>query len=422
MGIILKNAMYIDWKTLEFSNTDIKIEKDNNKLSFNKNIAPLQGDQLIDCSGKYVTKALACGHHHVYSALSRGMGAPKKSPENFHEILKYIWWTLDKSLTKEMTEASALYTALASAKNGVSFVVDHHASPNFINSSLDTIAKAFEKVGVSHLLCYEITDRDGIDKANMGLEETESYLENKQGLVGLHASFTVGDQSMKKAVNLAEKYKSGLHIHVAEDTYDQEHSLKHYNKRVVERLHNFGVLNFSKSILGHCLHLSEKEKELISSGKAWVVQNTESNLNNRVGFFNADGLSDRILLGTDGMHSDMLRSTKAAFFVGQNFDNIDYAKAYQRLRNIHKYLAENKFTGDEDNNLVVFNYDSPTEFNKDNFLGHLIFGLEGRHTEYLISSGELIISEGKPTKVNEQEILDFSKEMGNQLWHKMQQI
>lgn len=314
--ILLKNATYINWKTLEFKNTNILVEEGlNGKIQFIDNAENTKANTIIDCKGKFVTKSFAVGHHHVYSALARGMGAPKKNPENFNEILEYIWWTLDKSLDKDMIEASALYTAMACAKTGSTFVIDHHASSNYINGSLDIIAQAFDKVGVNHLLCYEISDRDGIEKAEQGLEETENYLKNHQGLVGLHASFTVNNEIMRRSVDLMNKLNSGIHIHVAEDLYDQRHCHDNYDQRVVERLKDFGVLNSSKTILGHCLHINDHEREIIYDSKAFVVQNMESNLNNKVGYFNAKGLGDRIMLGTDGMHSDMLQSAKAAFLL-----------------------------------------------------------------------------------------------------------
>jgi len=134
MSILLKNATYIDWKTLEFKNTNILVEEGlQGKLQFLENAESTKANQIIDCKGKLVTKSFAVGHHHVYSALARGMGAPKKNPENFYEILQYVWWTLDKSLDKEMVEASALTTAMACAKAGSTLVIDHHASPNFID-------------------------------------------------------------------------------------------------------------------------------------------------------------------------------------------------------------------------------------------------------------------------------------------------
>jgi len=422
MAIYLKNATYIDCETFEFSKTDIKVNEGiDGNLNFVAESSPVPNeDTVIDCTGKYVTKSLAVGHHHIYSALARGMPAPKKSPENFREILKYIWWTLDKNLDLEMIEASALVTAMDCAKNGSTFVIDHHASPNAINGSLETIAKAFDRVGISHLLCYEVTDRDGPDKAHQGLKETEDYLQNHQGLVGLHASFTVGEVILKKAVETSDKYDSGIHIHVAEDKYDQEFCIENFGKRVVERLNDAGALNSSKTILGHCLHLNESERQILSSSPTWIVQNIESNLKNKVGFFNSENIGEKIMLGTDGMHSDMIRSAKAVYFVGQNFDNFDFDGPYKRLRNVHRYLNENQFKGDGDNNLIVLDYPSPTEFNNNNFLGHFYFGLESKYVSHVISNGKLIVKDRRIQTVDEEEILNQARLLGKKLWAKMQ--
>lgn len=423
MALILKNTCFIDWKSLRFSNTNIKIYEGNNgTLEFYDSVdeTPISSeDKIIDCKGKYVTKSFALGHHHAYSALSRGMPAPKKTPTNFIEILKYIWWNLDKVLDKDMIEASALATAIACAKAGATFVIDHHASPNYIKGSLEVIAKAFEKVGISHLLCYEISDRDGLDKAQEGLNETEAYSKNHQALVGLHASFTIGDNTLQKAVDLMGKMDSGIHIHVAEDRYDQEQSIQNHHKRVVERLDDFGVLNSSKSILGHCLHIDENERKIIKYSPAFVVQNMESNLNNNVGYFNSRAMGDKIMLGTDGMHSDMIRSAQTAYFAGQAKDEIDFTSAYNRLRNSHHYLSINNFKGDGANNLVVLDYPSPTELNEDNFLGHFIFGLSTNHVQDVISNGKLIVKDRVIQTINEAEILAFTKEQSIRLWEKL---
>jgi cytosine/adenosine deaminase-related metal-dependent hydrolase len=375
--------------------------------------------RIIDCSGNFITKSFANGHHHVYSALARGMPAPKKNPVNFQEILQYIWWNLDKALDLEMVRASALVTAMACAKNGVTFVIDHHASPNAVDGSLETIARAFDEVGVGHLLCYEISDRDGIEIAQKGLAESAEFLSKRQGLVGLHASFTVGNETLKQAVRLAEKTNSGIHIHVAEDKSDQEHCIEHYHQRVVERLSENGALQFPKSILAHCLHLNDHERRLVEGSPAWVVQNMESNLNNSVGFFNSKGLGSRIMFGTDGMHSDMLRSAKAAFFAGHNFDAIDYGETYRRFRNVHNYFASSHFTGDGDNNLVVFNYDTPTPLATDNFYGHFLYGLESRQISHVIAKGKLIMENQEIITVDEEKILAASRKEAGRFWSRL---
>lgn len=422
MNLLLRNATYIDWKTLDFSNKNIIVRPDDDTIQ----LIPVDDDgivfpdtEVLDCSGRLVTKSFAVGHHHAYSALARGMGSPKKTPRNFHEILQYVWWTLDKKLDAELIEMSALVTAMECARNGSTFVIDHHASPFAARGSLGIIARAFEKVGISHLLCYETSDRDGKVIAGEGLEESEDWLKDHQALVGLHASFTVSDETLGRAVDLMNKSASGIHIHVAEDKYDQDHSHSEHGKRVVERLSDAGVLHSAKSILVHCLHLEERERELIKNSSAWVAENCESNLNNNVGYFNGAGLGDNIMLGTDGMHSDMLQSLKAAFFVGQGHDTVSYDSVYRRFRNVHRYLDENGFKGDGGNNLVILNYHSPTPVTKENFIGHLLFGISSRDITDVISGGRLIVRKRKIVNVDEQAILKESRKQALRLWDRI---
>jgi len=426
MQILLKNATYINWETLEFSQTNILVDNGiNGSIHLISNLEEIDKAKIsetIDCKGKLVTKSFAVGHHHAYSALANGMPAPKKSPGNFYEILQYVWWTLDKCLDKETVELSALVTAMACAKAGSTFVIDHHASPNYIKGSLEVMAKAFDTVGVSHLLCYEITDRDGMDKAQEGLEETESYLKKHQGLVGLHASFTVSDSTLESATNLMSRYSTGAHVHLAEDLYDQEHCVSTYKKRVTQRYFDAEILSSPKTILVHCLHLEDAERELIGKTPCWTAQNAESNMNNNVGYFNGKGLGENIMMGTDGMHSDMLQSAKAAFFVGQRFDTIDYPSSYRRFRNVHRYISQNGFLGDGDNNLVVLDYDTATEINQNNFLGHFIFGIKSNHILHVISNGKVIVQNRIITTVNEEEIFSYSKKQAKRLWTLMQKF
>ncbi|TRZ64217.1 amidohydrolase [bacterium] len=423
MTLILKDATYIDPLTFDFNKCNIFVEEGNNGnilLRKSLNLNRSKKHKIIDCSGKFVTKSFVCGHHHIYSALSRGMPPPPKIPKNFFETLKYIWWNLDRKLDKEMIQASALITGMFAVKNGITFIIDHHSSPNSATDSLFIIAEALEKIGLSHSLCLELSNRDGRKALNNGIAETENYLKyNINALVGLHASFTVGDDLLKKAVLLSEKYNSGIHVHCAEDKIDQRITTLKTGKKVVNRFFNSGALNFSKTILAHCIHIDKEERKLLSKSKANIVINTESNMNNAVGTFTSKGLQERIFLGTDGIHSDMLRSAKAAYFSGRLAENIEFEKPYNRLRYVHKYLNSNRFTGDGDNNLIILNYDSPTPVNKKNFLGHFYFGLESRHIESVISNGKLIVHNKTLTNIDEKEILEISYKTAQKLWKKL---
>jgi cytosine/adenosine deaminase-related metal-dependent hydrolase len=425
MTLYLKDATFLDWQSLEIKRTDLAVEEGSqNGISFPTTLpsedAMAAEDHVIDCAGKLVTKSFGCGHHHIYSTLARGMPAPRKIPANFTEILQYVWWHIDKRLDLEMIKASALASAIYCAKSGVTFVIDHHASPLAIKDSLSAVAQAFDRVGIAHMLCYEISDRDGEAPREEGLAETDSFLaEGHQGHVGLHASFTVGDELLQKAVALAQKHDSGLHVHVAEDRADQEDALAKYGKRVVERFEKAGALELKKSIFAHCIHLTDREKALLRESGVWVVQNVESNQNNNVGVAGYTLTTDNVMLGTDGMHCDMLRSAQAAFLVGQSTEGIGFDGIYRRFRNVHRYTREFGAQGDAANNLVILDYDAPTELTADNFLGHFVYGLDARHVETVICQGRVIVENRRVTTVDEDEVLAFAKEMGKKLWGKM---
>lgn len=423
MSIHIKNATYIDWKSLEFSFTDLLVEEGPTAAIAcirdleDTDVSP---SRTIDAQGKFVTKSFGCGHHHIYSTLARGMPAPRVTPINFIEVLQHIWWQLDKNLDREMIRASALAAGLFCAKNGITFVIDHHASPNAVDDSLFTVKEAFDDIGLSHLLCYEISDRDGEEIRDRGLEETANYLgSGNQGHVGLHASFTVGDTLLERAVALAGEYNTGLHVHVAEDQADQLDCEKKYGMRVLKRFAGSDCLRLKGNIFGHCLYLDESEKELLKNSSSWVVQNVESNLNNNVGLTDYSSYGDRIMLGTDGMHSDMLRSAKAAFLSGQGTEGISFLTIYERFRKVHEFIAENGFEGDSDNNLVILDYPTPTPVGRENFLGHFVYGLDSSHIDSVISSGKLIVHGKKLVSQDEEEILAKAREQAERLWEKL---
>ncbi len=422
MAIYLKNANYIDWQTLKFTKTNIIVEKSKPLVFIDENSeneTATQADIVINCEGKYVTKSFGCGHHHIYSALACGMPAPKEKLTGFYEILKYVWWNIDTKLTKEMILASAYATGIELVKNGVTFVIDHHASPNCVDGSLNYIAEALNNIGISYLLSYEITDRDGEEKMLKGLAENERYIKQNQGLIGVHASFTINNKTLKKIADLSEKYNAGIHIHVAEDYYDQHFCLKEYKKYVIERLKDVNLINNSKNIFAHAIYLNDKERSILATSKDWIALNSESNQNNKVGKFSAYRLGENIMLGTDGMHSDMIRSAKANYFEASKVDEMSMEQMYKRFRNVNNYLKINDFAGDDQDNLVVLDYKPRTEFNQTNFLGHFAFAMNSSDVQHVIAKGELIMKDRVLTRVNETELLNFSKQQSKMLWNEL---
>ena len=420
MSLYLYNATWIDPETFVGTTTTIKVEEGPfGGVKTDATVPPPSerepDDKILDCTGRLVMPSFGCGHHHIYSALARGMPPAPRTPTGFLEVLEYVWWRMDKKLDHDMIEASALVTGLYCAKNGTTFVIDHQASPLHPEGSLETIAGALDRVGLGHLLCYEMSCRDGEAVKEKGLAETDAFLSSgRKGHVGLHASFTVDDDLLDRAVELARKHETGIHIHVAEGVEDQEQCARTYDKSVVRRLSEAGVLDMPQTILAHGIHLDEDERDLIRTSPCWVVQNTESNLNNNVGLGRYNDLP-RVMLGTDGMHSDMIRSAQSAYFIaGLAEGGMSPQAAYQRLRAVHEHIREHHAPGNGANNLVILNYDSPTPLTADNFAGHFCYAFDARNVESVVSQGRLIVDHGE--LAGEAEILAYANEQARRLW------
>ena len=242
-----------------------------------------------------VTPGLVCAHHHLYSALARGMPAPPKQPTDFLSVLEQIWWRLDAALDDEMIRWSAMLGALEALECGTTAIIDHHESPNAIEGSLSIIAEACEAVGVRVSCAYGVTDRHGVDGARRGLAENERFLRaGGHGMVGVHAGFTCSDETLANAAGVAADLGVGVHIHVAEGIDDVSAG---------ERLSGLATEDW---LIVHCVHL---DRELPGT----IAHNPRSNMNNSVGYARPLRFSNPIVLGTDGIGADMLEEFRLAY-------------------------------------------------------------------------------------------------------------
>lgn len=283
-------------------------------------------EDWLDAGGQYVMPGNICAHTHFYGAFSRGLGIPGDAPTNFVQILDKLWWNLDKALDEDAVRYSALVCLVDAIKHGTTTLIDHHASPNAIDGSLDVIAEAVNEAGLRASLCYEVTDRDGPDKATLGIKENYRFIKriradrpedaNLRAHFGLHASLTLSDETCEKAAALCPA-GVGFHIHAAEGLADQQDSLEKSGKRVVHRLDQLGILR-PETILAHGVHLDEGEIERLAQVKSWLTHQPRSNMNNAVGVAPIERMlaaGVRVGMGNDGFSNTMWQEWKTAYLL-----------------------------------------------------------------------------------------------------------
>ncbi|MBZ0198478.1 MAG: amidohydrolase family protein, partial [Ignavibacteriaceae bacterium] len=254
---------------------------------------------VYDAAGRVITIPNVNFHEHIYSRLSKGLQI-NGDTDSFYNILNNLWWKLDRSLDRQMVEASAQMASAESIKNGVTYLFDHHSSPDFAEGSLERIAGVLKKNKLRGVLCFETTDRNGTALSQKGMDENINFNrhgvdENIKNMFGFHASFTVDDSTFKKAADFVNGNDIGIHIHLCEAEADREISKSRFGKLPLQRLIDNNLLN-SKSILSHSIHLTAKEYKKIESSGSAIAINPESNLNNAVGINNFKLIPDSVPL------------------------------------------------------------------------------------------------------------------------------
>ena len=428
-----KDRPYIEDGAVVEGNKIIAVDTTENIL------AKYKEEDIIDVDGKVIMPGFINTHHHIYSAFARGMASSGKPNENFLEILENLWWKIDKKLSLEDLKYSAYTTYIDCIKKGVTTVFDHNASPFAVTGSLDSIADAAKDLGLRTCLCYEVSDRDGEKIAQEGIDENINFIKKYntdeqnmiKGMFGLHASFTLSDETLRKCDEELKGLNAGYHVHVAEGIDDLEQCLEKYGKRVVERLRDMNILG-DKTIAVHCIHVTDDELNILRDTNTMVVHNPESNMGNAVGcqpFLELHQKGITIGLGTDGYTSDMTESMKVANIIHKHVKqnpSVAWGEVPVSMFENNRKIAQKYFSGDLGilragalADVIVVDYDPLTPMNENNINSHILFGFTGKDVVTTIIDGKVIMQDRKLVGINEKEIFKTSREVAKKLWDRM---
>lgn len=380
--------------------------------------------EFIDAKGGVIHPAFINTHEHIYSALARGLSIKGYAPNGFLEILDGLWWTIDRNLDNDLTKFSAEATYLECIKNGVTTIFDHHASFGEISGSLFAIEEAARDFGVRSVLCYEISDRDGKEKAHAAIKENVDFAKHAlslkddfiKGMMGMHASFTISDETMELCRK--EKPKEiGYHIHVAEDILDLHRCLKEHGKRIVDRLYDWDVLG-EKTLLAHCIYVNPHEMDLIRDTDTMVVHNPESNMGNACGCPPTMEIVHKGILtglGTDGYTHDMIESWKVANILHKHH-LVDPGAAWAEVpemlfqgnaRIANRYFEKKLGVLEKGAaaDIIITDYIPPTPMNAGNLNGHMLFGMNGRSVVTTVGNGKILMKNRELQGIDEERCL-----------------
>src|SRR6266705_3715161 len=407
--------------------------------------------EYVDANEGLIMPGFLCTHTHFYGAFARGMAIPGEPTRNFPEILERLWWRLDKLLTLEDTRASAEVFMVDAIRHGTTCVVDHHASPNAVDGSLDIIADTVEQAGIRACLAYEVSDRDGPAEIEAGIRENERFIrslraERRQqaeaGIIaasyGLHASFTLSSSTLERCAAGGADLGVGFHIHVAEDVSDENDSLARYGMRVVDRLEANHILG-PRSIAAHCVHVKSGEIVRLAETHTHSVHNPRSNMNNAVGRSPVEEMvraGVNVGLGNDGFSMNMMQEMKAAYLLhklaladprvmpGDLVLNMAFQNNARIMDAVFSPFSATfpklgALSIGSAADLVLLDYLPPTPLSSGNFPWHLIFGMDGHHVNSTMVAGRWLMRNRQLLTVDEARIHARARELSQALWQKM---
>ena len=404
-----------------------------------------------DARNGLIMPGFLCTHTHFYGAFARGMAIPGDPPRNFPEILERLWWRLDKLLTLEDTQAGAEIFMVDAIRSGTTCVIDHHASPNAVEGSLDVIADVVAQAGIRACLAYEVSDRDGLAVVEDGIRENERFIyslraERKRqaeaGMIaasyGLHASFTLSAATLERCASGGTELGVGFHIHVAEDISDERDSASRYGMRVVNRLEAGRILG-PHSIAAHCVHVRSGEMHRLAETRTNSVHNPRSNMNNAVGRMPVEEMvraGVNVGIGNDGFSMNMMQEMKAAYLLhklaledprvmpGDLVIKLGFQHNARIMDAVFSPFCPDfprvgELSVGAAADLVLLDYLPPTPLTSGNFPWHLIFGMDGHHVNSTMVNGRWLMRNRQLLTVDEARIHARARELSQALWNRM---
>ncbi len=444
--MLITNANLVTWESANRVLEDhaILIEGDRIKeIGATKALtAKYPKSKTLDARGQYVMPGNICAHTHFYGAFARGMAIPGAAPKDFPEILQKLWWPLDRSLDAEAIRFSALVCLVDAIKHGTTTLIDHHASPNAIEGSLDLIADAVDKSGLRSVLCYEVTDRDGSEKANAGINENLRFLKRLAssphprlaGTFGLHASLTLSGITLQ-ACRAAAPEGTGFHIHTAEHESDEYDSLGKSEMRVIDRLQKHGILGHN-TITAHGVHFDAREMEILKETGTWLTHHPCSNMNNGVGVAPVESmmrLGIKVCLGNDGFSNAMWEEWKMAYLLHKvhhrdprrmgGYDVTQMA-VYNNAALANQFFPDapiGQITPGAFADLIFVEYHPHTPLTAGNLPWHIIFGFQQSMVTTTIVAGKALMKDRQLLTLDEAEIAARAREIAPRIWKRYEE-
>ena len=389
-------------------------------------------DEIFLAKDKLLMPGFVNGHMHMYGVFEHGIPM-ESAPADFWSFLEKFWWPLiEDKIDHEMISSATEWLCSEMLLSGTTTFCDVLEAPLSLPDSLLVEKKIIEKRGLRALLSFEANERSGPQVAQKGIEENIRLIEKNvegglvSGFMSVHTTFTCSDDFLKQAFELAEANNVMFHAHCNEGAYEGDWCEKTFGHRTFEHYEKLGI-NGPRFLASQCVHLSEREIELISSSGTRCVHMPLSNCEVGGGIAPIPELLEKdvcISLGSDGYINDMFEVMRGAFLIhkarlqdpgtmlaDQVFEmaTLQGAKALG-LDNVG--ALEPGFVAD----LQLIDAHFPTPLSEENLIEQVILHRSGNHVDSVMIDGVWKLKNGEILGVDLEKQRESIHRQAKRLW------
>lgn len=404
----------------------------------------LQIDKTIDAKGTVILPGFVNIHHHTWQSLIRNIQATRGLKL---EPWLTVMYEIYKDLNTDVARAG-VYSGLGDMlKTGCTTSNDlWYPHPVGVKYLVDAEIQAAAEIGIRfhptrgfHSVPSDIVPPEVVDTKESVTEDTirlvKKYHDRSRfsmcqvGIAPSIAQYETED-IIEAVVDLAEEYDIMVHGHLAESQHEVEYTLKTWGCRPFEWFKRHRLLG-KRFYFAHCIHLNEEEIEQMAETETGVAHCPISNMLLSSGAcpvpsYLKHGLT-RIGLGVDGAassnSSNMLEEIRCAYLLNRLTWGDQAATPDDYL-----YMATAggaKVLGRDDIGYLAPGMAADftvMDWNQLTYAGGcydpvacIVESGDPRLVKDVVVNGELVVSSGKLTKVNEEEKRDYVNQVGKDL-------
>ncbi len=289
-------------------------------------------DETIDMGGKVLMPGLINCHTHTAETMYRGRGHDFEFPD-WMNLLVYPVNQVMEEEEEDLFYYLAQLSAMEAIASGTTAFIDN--SVNFTKRHVISVARAMEDMGFRGAVSKDAVDSSPMDRGFTGpledeLKAEEEFLKTWQGERSELVQAWVGpngtakkpnggatDELLVKLKELANRYDTHLHIHLAGTRWEIENVRKQTGfVGSIAMTHNLGILD-ERTSLAHCIWLDESEIDILAETGAQPVHCPSCNQICAIGVMPLVRMIEKGVesaLGTDGAPQndslDMIRDMR----------------------------------------------------------------------------------------------------------------